>query len=106
MAQKTSLATFLNSSTALSGRAHLDHAKMQSPLSQPAFYEAVRRGMIDAEKIGAQVQALRDGCKTEKRFARACFNLFSSRNPVEKAMADVAAFEKYCHKNGITFDEV
>ncbi len=80
--------------------------KLKSPLSQAAFYNAVQQGVTDAGKIKAQFIALRDEAKKEQGFLSKTFSVFSHEKPMEKVLEDLRTFEKYCHKNGITFDEV
>lgn len=79
---------------------------MATPLSDKAFYDAVREGAENAEKLQDELQALRDRVKKEKGFIKAAFNIFSHPEPVRKAVENVAAFEVYCRENKIGFDEV
>ncbi len=78
---------------------------MKSPLSQAAFYNALQQGAIDAETIKTQFTALREEAKKERGFLSKSFAVFSHERPMEKVLADIKSFEKYCHKNGISFDE-
>ena len=48
---------------------------------------------------------LRTKCKAEKEFLKTCFNIFASKDPIEKVTENLAAFDRHCRENGITFDE-
>ena len=80
--------------------------KRKSPFNEQAFYDALAKNIETAEKMKEQLEKLREEGKKEKKFLSVNFNLWASKNPVEEAMTSVAAFERYCHKNGITYDEV
>ncbi|MBI1216503.1 MAG: cation:dicarboxylase symporter family transporter [Alphaproteobacteria bacterium] len=80
--------------------------KRKSPLNEQAFYDALAKNIEDAEKLKAQLEKLREESKKEKGYLSTAFNLFADKKPVEKALSSVSEFEKYCHKNGITYDEV
>lgn len=86
--------------------AKAENKKRKSPFNEQAFYDALAQNIENAEKLKEQLQKLRDEGKKEKGFLSVSFNLFAHKNPVEKAMTSVAEFERYCHKNGITYDKV
>lgn len=80
--------------------------KGKSPFNEQAFYDALAKNIETAEKLKAELAKLRDEAKKEKGFLSTSFNLFAHRNPVEKALSSVDAFDRYCRKNGISYDEV
>ncbi len=86
----------------------IDPTRLESktPFSQPAFYRSIRENFEDTVALKDQLRILQEEGKTEKGFFRTHFNLFTSQDPIEKAVQDIVEFEKYCRKNGITFDEV
>lgn len=77
-----------------------------SPFRQQAFYDFICASADAAEALQVQFQRLRRETKTETGFLKFNFNIFSHPAPVEKITADIAAFDKYCRKNGITFNEI
>ncbi|HEY8189394.1 MAG TPA: cation:dicarboxylase symporter family transporter, partial [Micavibrio sp.] len=48
---------------------------------------------------------LRTKCKSEAGFLKTAFGIFASKDPAEKATQNLAAFDRHCRENGITFDE-
>tara|TARA_R110002124_G_scaffold31474_2_gene106551 strand:+ start:586 stop:2505 length:1920 start_codon:yes stop_codon:yes gene_type:complete len=80
--------------------------KYESPLSQLEFYEAVQKGVTDAEKLKQQLQKLRDEAKQERGYLQKAFSIFSKEKPLDEVLGDVADFEMYCRRNHIKFDTV
>ncbi len=78
----------------------------KTPLQQQAFYKALQEGLTNVAKIKAELGALRDEAKKQKGYVSKAFNVFSRKRPLDAVLENVASFEQYCHKNGITFDEV
>jgi hypothetical protein len=48
---------------------------------------------------------LRTKCKSEAGFLRTAFGIFASTDPAAKVTRNLAAFDRHCRENGITFDE-
>lgn len=80
--------------------------RLRSPFTEQAFYEALAKNATDGDKLKKQLKDLHEAAQKEKGFLAARFSLFTAKDPVEKAMKDVASFEKYCHKNGIKYDAI
>lgn len=78
----------------------------KSLLAQQNFLDAVKQGQIDVQKAREQLEKLREESKKERGFLSKCFSIFASEKPLDKVVNDVAAFDKYCRKNGIKYDEV
>ncbi len=78
----------------------------KSPLAQKEFYDAIQKGAADTEIIKKQFLTLRDEAKKQKGYLSKAFNIFSREKPIEAVLENVQSFEKYCHTNGISFDDV
>lgn len=78
--------------------------KRPSPMAQQEFYDALQKGILHAEELKKQMEELYAETKKQKNFFSTCFNIFSHKNPVEKALSSVVEFEKYTYKNGIKYD--
>ncbi len=77
-----------------------------TPFARLEFYESLRESGADGADIMRQLQEIRDEARSQKGFLSKAFNIFASKDPLEKAAKDVVEFEMYCQKNHITFDEV
>lgn len=78
--------------------------RRKSPMSDQAFYDAVAKTIETAEKLKKQLDDLRAEAKKQEGYVSKLFSIVSHKDPVGKAMSDVAEFEKYCYKNGIKYD--
>lgn len=87
-------------------KAHFHGRKAKTPFSQQDFMDALQQGRMDAEKVAKQLEKLREEAKKEQGFIQKNFNIFADRDPVGKAMRNLAELDKYCYDNGIKFDEV
>ena len=78
--------------------------RRKTPFSDQAFYDALAKNIETAEKVKKQLDDLRAEAKKQQGYVSSLFNVVSSKDPVGKAMADVASLEKYFYSNGIKFD--
>lgn len=76
-----------------------------SIFTQAGFYESLRENFEDAQALREQIRVLREEGKTQSGFLKTNFNIFAHHQPLEKITENVLSFDKYCRKNGITFDE-
>lgn len=81
-------------------------AQDASIFTQEGFYESLRQNFEDVEALREQIRVLREEGKTQSGFIRTNFNIFAHHQPLEKITENVLSFDKYCRKNGITFDDV
>ncbi len=79
---------------------------VKTPFSQQSFYDSIRQHFEDVQALEAQLYALQEEGKAEDGFLKTVFNIFSSKDPLEKIVHDVASFAQYCRANHITFDEI
>jgi hypothetical protein len=78
--------------------------RRKSPMNDQAFYDALAKNIESAEKLKKQLEDLRAEAKKNEGYVSKLFSIVSHKDPVGKAMSDVAEFEKYCHKNGVKYD--
>ncbi len=88
--------------------ANTDKIKLEvkSPLTHKEFLHALKEGQTNVAELKKQFLALRDEAKKEKGYLSKAFGVFSKEKPIEAVLENVASFEKYCHREGITFNDV
>src|SRR5262249_24395360 len=69
-----------------------------------AFYDALAKNIETSEKIKKQLEDIRTEAKKQQGYVSSLFNIVQSKDPVGKAMKDVASLEKYFYRNGIKYD--
>ena len=106
--------------------------KLTTPLSQEAFYESIRetfetvdslhdqlellrkRGKTEngswrkfkkaSDALWNEVRNVRDQQKSEKGFLKTFFHVYTSQEPLDTVLKDVASFGRYCREQRIAFD--
>lgn len=88
------------------GKTFITDKKDPSPIAQQAFYDSLAKSITQSEDLKKQLEGLREESKKQKGFLSKVFGVFSHPKPIEKVLADISVFDKYCRDNGITYDEV
>jgi hypothetical protein len=83
-----------------------DNDNKPTPLKDPNFLKFAAANDDVHAILAEQLEGLRTEAKKKKGFLTKCFNIRASKNPLEAVLKDVTAFEKYCQKNKISFNDI
>lgn len=83
-----------------------DQAAAGSPLANKEFYQSLQDHQDYRAALEEQLETLRAEVQKQKGYLSKTFSIFSKDTPIENVTKDVIAFEEYCHRYGISFDDV